>query len=71
MGVIAIGGLVTSTLLTLVVVPIAYTLIDDAQTAVFRALRAGSPPQEALGGARSTKRTGGVAGCEEQDQRDE
>ena len=39
MGVIAIGGLVTSTVLTLVVVPVAYTLVDDAQTAVVRALR--------------------------------
>jgi hypothetical protein len=38
MGVIAIGGLITSTLLTLVVVPIAYTLVDDAQAAVVRAL---------------------------------
>jgi len=43
MGVIAIGGLVTSTLLTLLVVPVAYTLIDDAQTALFRALRPSRP----------------------------
>ena len=34
-----IGGLVTSTLLTLLVVPVVYTLVDDAQTAVVRALR--------------------------------
>jgi len=34
MGVIAIGGLAASTLLTLLVVPIAYTLVDDLQTAV-------------------------------------
>jgi HAE1 family hydrophobic/amphiphilic exporter-1 len=32
MGIIAIGGLATSTLLTLIVVPVAYTLVDDAQT---------------------------------------
>jgi Cu/Ag efflux pump CusA len=38
MGVIAIGGLATSTLLTLIVVPVAYTLIDDAQTFLVRIL---------------------------------
>jgi len=36
MGVIAIGGLITSTLLTLVVVPIVYTLLDDAQGGLAR-----------------------------------
>ena len=43
MGMITIGGLVTSTLLTLVVVPVVYTLIDAASTrvnALFRRLRA-------------------------------
>jgi HAE1 family hydrophobic/amphiphilic exporter-1 len=39
MGVIAIGGLLTSTLLTLVVVPVVYTLLDDAQTSAARLLR--------------------------------
>jgi HAE1 family hydrophobic/amphiphilic exporter-1 len=39
MGMIAIGGLATSTLLTLIVVPVAYTLIDDAQTIIVGALR--------------------------------
>jgi HAE1 family hydrophobic/amphiphilic exporter-1 len=39
MGWIAIGGLATSTFLTLLVVPVAYTLIDDAQSLVVRALR--------------------------------
>ena len=39
MGIISIGGLVTSTFLTLLVVPVVYTLIDDLQ----RALRVGSP----------------------------
>jgi HAE1 family hydrophobic/amphiphilic exporter-1 len=38
MAVVAIGGLLTSTALTLVVVPVAYTLIDDAQQAIGRAL---------------------------------
>jgi len=36
MGVISIGGLATSTLLTLIVVPVAYTLMDDAQRWVQR-----------------------------------
>jgi HAE1 family hydrophobic/amphiphilic exporter-1 len=39
MGVIAIGGLTTSTLLTLLVVPVAYTLLDDLQTALERGAR--------------------------------
>jgi HAE1 family hydrophobic/amphiphilic exporter-1 len=34
MGIIAIGGLVTSTLLTLVVVPVVYTIFDDVSRAV-------------------------------------
>jgi HAE1 family hydrophobic/amphiphilic exporter-1 len=38
MGVVAIGGLVTSTLLTLLVVPVVYTLVDDAQRALGGAL---------------------------------
>jgi HAE1 family hydrophobic/amphiphilic exporter-1 len=39
MGWIAIGGLATSTFLTLLVVPVAYTLVDDAQSLVVRALQ--------------------------------
>jgi len=39
MGIVSIGGLVTSTFLTLLVVPVVYTLFDDVQ----RALRVGSP----------------------------
>jgi HAE1 family hydrophobic/amphiphilic exporter-1 len=38
MGIVAIGGLVTSTLLTLLVVPVVYTLVDDAQRAGARAV---------------------------------
>jgi len=34
MAVVAIGGLLTSTALTLIVVPVAYTLVDDAQRAL-------------------------------------
>jgi HAE1 family hydrophobic/amphiphilic exporter-1 len=37
MGLVAIGGLTTSTLLTLLVVPVAYTLVDDAETGLRRA----------------------------------
>ncbi len=50
MGVVAIGGLATSTLLTLLVVPVVYTLVDDAQSATLRLLRrmrSGVPKQEA------------------------
>lgn len=36
MGIVAIGGLVTSTLLTLLVVPVVYTLLDDVQRFVMR-----------------------------------
>ena len=36
MGAIVIGGMAASTLLTLLVVPVAYTLIDDLQRAVVR-----------------------------------
>jgi HAE1 family hydrophobic/amphiphilic exporter-1 len=36
MGLVGIGGLAASTLLTLLVVPVAYTLIDDAQSWVLR-----------------------------------
>jgi HAE1 family hydrophobic/amphiphilic exporter-1 len=43
MGVIAIGGLLTSTLLTLVVVPVVYTLLDDAQRALPRLLSRRAP----------------------------
>jgi HAE1 family hydrophobic/amphiphilic exporter-1 len=43
MGVVCIGGLIASTLLTLLIVPVAYTLVDDAQNAVTRRLRALRP----------------------------
>jgi HAE1 family hydrophobic/amphiphilic exporter-1 len=38
MGIIAIGGLTTSTLLTLLVVPVVYTLIDDGRALLARGL---------------------------------
>jgi hypothetical protein len=34
MGIITIGGLLTSTFLTLLVVPVVYTLLDDAAHAL-------------------------------------
>ena len=43
MGVVCIGGLIASTLLTLLIVPVAYTLVDDAQNAVTRRVRALRP----------------------------
>jgi HAE1 family hydrophobic/amphiphilic exporter-1 len=36
MGIVAIGGQTTSTLLTLLVVPVVYTLLDEAHTFVIR-----------------------------------
>jgi HAE1 family hydrophobic/amphiphilic exporter-1 len=42
MGVVCIGGLVTSTFLTLLVVPVVYTLIDQARDLAGRALSRGS-----------------------------
>ena len=41
MGVISIGGLLASTFLTLLVVPVVYTLFDDAGTFLARVLRRG------------------------------
>ena len=46
MGVIAIGGLAASTLLTLLVVPIAYTLIDDLQSATLARLGWSAGPDQ-------------------------
>ena len=40
MGIIAIGGLGVSTLLTLLVVPVAYTMVEDLRSAILR-LRSG------------------------------
>ena len=40
MGIVCIGGLITSTLLTLLVVPIAYTLVDGAQGRITDVIRA-------------------------------
>jgi HAE1 family hydrophobic/amphiphilic exporter-1 len=37
-----IGGLITSTILTLFVVPVVYTLLDDLAAVVMRRIRAGA-----------------------------
>jgi HAE1 family hydrophobic/amphiphilic exporter-1 len=50
MGVIAIGGLATSTLLTLIVVPVAYTLVDDAQNLILRVFKIAPSPSEPASG---------------------
>ncbi|MCL5110522.1 MAG: efflux RND transporter permease subunit [Chloroflexi bacterium] len=50
MAIAVIGGLTTSTILTLVVVPVAYSLIDDL-TGVFRRLFASRQPLPAAGGS--------------------
>jgi HAE1 family hydrophobic/amphiphilic exporter-1 len=50
MGIVAIGGLAASTLLTLLVVPVVYTLIDDAQSALLRVLRPNRSPISLVGG---------------------
>jgi HAE1 family hydrophobic/amphiphilic exporter-1 len=47
MAVAVIGGLITSTLLTLVVVPVVYTLVDDGVNTVRRWM--GRPPADAHG----------------------
>jgi HAE1 family hydrophobic/amphiphilic exporter-1 len=47
MGIIAIGGLFTSTLLTLLVVPVVYSLIDDAGRVVRRLLGFRPRPERA------------------------
>jgi HAE1 family hydrophobic/amphiphilic exporter-1 len=46
MGIIAIGGLAASTLLTLLVVPVVYTLVDEAEAVLARFLHLGSARAE-------------------------
>ncbi|MEN1958474.1 efflux RND transporter permease subunit [Luteimonas changyuni] len=43
MAVAVIGGLITSTVLSLVVVPAAFTLMDDLEQRLVRRLRGGAP----------------------------
>ncbi len=60
MAIAVIGGLITSTVLTLVVVPVAYTLIDDFGERVKRMLGRSSPMPQPL------PATAAVAASEEQ-----
>jgi Cu/Ag efflux pump CusA len=48
MAIVVIGGLITSTFLSLLVIPVLYTLVDDAVVAVARLLRRGHPRVAAL-----------------------
>jgi HAE1 family hydrophobic/amphiphilic exporter-1 len=61
MGRAVIGGLITSTLLTLFVVPVVYTLLDDFTNRLFRrgATKAGAP--RAGGGAAPGGHRGGLS----------
>jgi hydrophobic/amphiphilic exporter-1 (mainly G- bacteria), HAE1 family len=42
-----IGGLITSTLLTLIAVPVVYSLLDDLSLKIFKKKAAGAPAQDA------------------------
>jgi HAE1 family hydrophobic/amphiphilic exporter-1 len=53
MGIVSIGGLTASTLLTLVVVPVAYTLVDDASALARRGVRAAATRLGRRGAERS------------------
>jgi hypothetical protein len=51
MAIVVIGGLITSTFLSLLVVPVVFTYIDDLRTAVVRLLKRGrsaASPNESL-----------------------
>ena len=63
MALVLIGGLLTSTLLTLVFVPAMYTIFDDVQQGVLRLFgRHGPPTQESVPKSRAhTAGTGTLA----------
>jgi multidrug efflux pump subunit AcrB len=47
MAIVVIGGLITSTFLSLLVIPVAYTYVDDAIVRIRRLLRRGHAPEAA------------------------
>jgi len=51
MAIVVIGGLITSTFLSLLVVPVVYSLVDDARQALRRLLRPAVAPADAVDAA--------------------
>ena len=58
MAIVVIGGLITSTLLTLLVVPAAYTVMDDIQTWVGHAFQSVRADHTSKSAARSGRQAG-------------
>ena len=58
---VSVGGLSTSTLLTLIVVSVAYTLVDDAQLALMRVGRVGNWARVAVAGKNPEPQSGSKA----------
>jgi Cu/Ag efflux pump CusA len=54
MAIVVIGGLITSTFLSLLVIPVVYTYVDDARRAVKRMLMRGDPTTEVYPGSSDT-----------------
>jgi hypothetical protein len=48
MGVAVMGGVITSTFLTLLVIPTVYEVLDDMRESVFRFFRRGKPARPAV-----------------------
>ena len=62
LGTVVIGGLFSSTFLTLLVVPVVYSLVDGARQGIGARMRRGqSEPPRAGDGRRLTRETGPVA----------
>jgi hypothetical protein len=49
MAIVVIGGLITSTFLSLLVIPVLFTYVDDAIRLLQRLLRRGAPATAASG----------------------
>ena len=61
MAVVVLGGIITSTLLTLVLVPCAYTYLDDFQNLIMRSRRRATALQSEM----AVQPTPTIAGAEE------